>query len=71
MKIVALILIAVGLVGLAFGTISYTTKEKVVDIGPVDISKEKTHSQAIPLGASLAALAAGAIMRGVAGKARA
>ncbi len=62
MKIVAVILLAIGLVGLIAGGFSYTTKEKVVDLGPLDISKTKTHTEYIPLGVSIAALAIGGIM---------
>ena len=65
MKIVAFVLLAIGLVGLTIGGFSFTTKEKVVDLGPVDISRTKTHSQSIPVGASIAALAIGGIMLAV------
>ncbi len=62
MKIVAIVLIVFGLIGLTFGAISFTTKEKVVDIGPLDISRDKTHTAYIPLAASIAALVAGGLM---------
>ena len=65
MKILALILLAVGLVGLTVGGFSFTTKEKVVDLGPLDVSRTKTHSEYIPVGASIAALAIGGIMLAV------
>jgi hypothetical protein len=44
LKIVGIILIAVGVVALTFQAINYTTKERVVDLGPlkVDANKEKT-----------------------------
>ena len=35
MKIFGMILIALGLFGLAWGGFTYTTEEKVVEIGPV------------------------------------
>jgi len=62
MKIIAIILLAVGLIGLTIGGFSFKTKEKVVDIGPVDVTRTKTHSQSIPLGASIAALVIGGVM---------
>ena len=43
-KILGVILIVVALAGLVWGGIAYTTQEKVVDIGPIHASHEKTHS---------------------------
>jgi hypothetical protein len=62
MKIVAMILLAFGLVGLTVGTVSFTTQKKVVDLGPVDIFKSTTHSQSIPIAASVAALIVGGVL---------
>jgi uncharacterized membrane protein len=44
LTIVGIILIALGVIALAYQGITYTTKERVVDIGPlkVDTTKEKT-----------------------------
>ena len=46
-KTIGVILIVLGLVALAYQGISYTTREKVVDIGPIEASKET--KQTIPL----------------------
>ena len=54
-KTLGIILIALGLVGLIWGGFTYTTREKVVDIGPVDITRDKTH--AVPLPPILGAVA--------------
>lgn len=62
MKILAIALLAFGLIGLVTGGFSFTTKEKVVDLGPIDISKDKTHTAYIPVIGSVAALAAGAFI---------
>jgi hypothetical protein len=48
MKVIALALIALGLVGLAYGGISWTRKDKVVDIGPVEITADKTERLPLP-----------------------
>jgi hypothetical protein len=42
-KTLGLILIVLGLLGLAWGGFTYTTTEKVVDIGPIHATREKTH----------------------------
>jgi hypothetical protein len=52
-------LIVLGLVGLAWGGISYTTREKVVDLGPIQASVDKHHTIPLPPLAGGAALLAG------------
>ena len=47
-KTLGIILIAIGLVGLAWGGFTYTTREKVVDIGPIHATREKTHNVPLP-----------------------
>ena len=47
-KTLGIILIALGLVGLVWGGFTYTTREKVVDLGPIDVSRDKTHSVPLP-----------------------
>ena len=46
-SLVGILLIVVGVIGLAYGGITYTRKEKVVDIGPIEATRE-THER-IPL----------------------
>lgn len=41
-------LIALGLAGLAWGGLSYTTRETVVDIGPIHATRDKEHSIPMP-----------------------
>ena len=43
-KTIGAIMIALGLIGLVWGGFSYTTREKVVDIGPIHATREKTHN---------------------------
>jgi hypothetical protein len=40
--IVAIILIALGIAAFAYQGITYTTREKVVDLGPIQVTAEKT-----------------------------
>jgi hypothetical protein len=47
-KTLGVILIALGLVGVIWGGFSFTTKDKVADIGPIDITRNKTHSVPLP-----------------------
>lgn len=44
----AIILIAIGIVAFAYQGITYTTKEKVVDLGPVQVTAETTKTLPLP-----------------------
>jgi hypothetical protein len=46
--IVAIILIALGIVALAYQGITYTTRGKTVDMGPLHVTTEKTHNIPLP-----------------------
>jgi hypothetical protein len=59
------ILIVLGLFGLAWGGFTYTTQEKVVDIGPIHATREKTHDVPIPPIAGALALIGGVALLAV------
>lgn len=46
--VLAVILIALGVVAFAYQGISYTTREKVVDLGPIQMTAEKTRTIPLP-----------------------
>jgi len=48
MKMLGIILVVIGIVAFAYQGINYTTREKVVDIGPIHMSADKTRT--LPLG---------------------
>ena len=48
MKIVGIVLIVVGLLALAFGGISWTKRETVVDLGPIEAQTEKKETLPLP-----------------------
>jgi hypothetical protein len=48
MKILAIILIVVGIAVFAYQGITYKSKEKVVDLGPVQVTAEKTRTIPLP-----------------------
>ncbi len=49
MKGFGIVLIIVGVLMMIFTGFNFTTKEKVVDLGPVEINKEKDHSVGWPV----------------------
>ncbi len=68
-KTFGIILIVLGLFGLVWGGFSYTTNEKILDIGPIHATREKTHN--IPLAPIAGALfLTGGIVILVAGRKR-
>jgi hypothetical protein len=69
MKIVGVVLIVIGIIALAYGGISYTRREKVLDIGPIEATTERRET--IPLPPILGGLAlAGGIALLIAGSRR-
>ena len=63
------ILIALGLFGLAWGGFTYTTREKIVDIGPIHATRDKTHHVPMPPIFGAAALIGGIALLALARKA--
>ena len=58
-KTLGIILIVVGLAGLAYGGFTYKTREKIIDVGPIQATQEKTHSVPVPPIAGAVALIGG------------
>ena len=57
-----IILIVLGLAGLAWGGFTYTTREKVVDIGPIHATRDETHNVPLPPIFGAAALVGGIVL---------
>ena len=62
MKLIGMVLIVVGVLALAFGGFQYTTRERVVDLGPLKVDADKQHSVPIAPIAGVAALVGGIVM---------
>ena len=61
-KTLGMILIGLGLFGLAWGGFTYTTREKVVDIGPIHATHDEKHKVPLPPIAGAAALIGGIVL---------
>ena len=67
-KTLGVILVVLGLVGLAWGGITYTTSEKIVDIGPIHATREEKHSIPLPPIAGAVAVIGGIALLVIRGK---
>lgn len=60
--LIAVILIAIGIVAFAYQGITYTTREKVLDLGPIQMTTEKTKTIPLPPLMGAVALVGGIIL---------
>ena len=60
--LIGIILIVVGIVAFAYQGISYTSREKVVDLGPVQVTSERTRTIPLPPIAGALALVGGLLL---------
>jgi uncharacterized membrane protein YidH (DUF202 family) len=58
-KIVAIVLIVVGALGLAYGGFSYTTETHQADVGPIHMSVDEKQRVNIPVWAGVALIVVG------------
>jgi hypothetical protein len=61
-RTIGAILIVLGLIGLGWGGFTYTTKKKVLDIGPVEATREEHHNVPVPPIAGALALVGGIVL---------
>ncbi|MEI9976920.1 MAG: DUF3185 domain-containing protein [Ignavibacteriota bacterium] len=55
-------MIVLGLVGLAWGGFTYTTRQHVLDVGPIHATRDKTHVVPLPPIAGAVALVGGVVL---------
>jgi hypothetical protein len=60
--IIAIILIALGIAAFAYQGITYTTREKVVDLGPIQVTAEKNKTLPLPPIVGAIALVGGIVL---------
>jgi uncharacterized membrane protein len=68
MKMLGIVLIVLGLVALAYQGFSYTTEEEVLDLGPLEVTKEDTKTIPLPPVLGGLALAGGIVLVIASGK---
>ncbi len=60
--ILGIVLIVVGLAALAYQGFTYTTREKVLDLGPIEATAERSRTVPIPPVLGIVAVAAGVVL---------
>jgi hypothetical protein len=67
-KLVAITLIVLGALGLAYGGFSYTKDTTVVKLGPVEISAKEKQTVNVPMWAGVGAIVVGGLLLVLGGK---
>lgn len=62
MKVLGIVLIVLGVLALAYQGITYTTHKKVVDIGPIQATKEERNTIPLPPILGVIALVGGVVI---------
>ena len=61
-RLVAMVLIVAGILGLAYGGFSYTKDTTVVKLGPIEISAKQKETVNVPMWAGIGAIVVGGLL---------
>jgi len=67
-KLIAIILIIAGILGLAYGGFSYTKDTTVVKLGPLEVSAKERQTVNVPMWAGVGAIVVGGLLLVFGGK---
>jgi len=70
LKLVAILLIVGGVLGLTYGGFSYTKDTTAVKLGPLELSVQEKETVNVPMWVGIAAIAAGGLLLVIGGKSR-
>ena len=62
MKILGLVLIAAGVLALVYGGITYTSREKVLDLGPLQATADREKTIVVPPAVGAGLVGAGTLL---------
>ncbi len=68
LKLVAIVLIVAGVLGLAYGSFSYTKDTTVVKLGPLEVSAKQKETVNVPIWAGVGAIVVGGLLLVLGGK---
>lgn len=60
--VLAIMLIAIGILALTYQSITYTTKEKIIDLGPLQMTAEKQKTLPLPPIVGIVTLVGGIVL---------
>ncbi len=61
-KIAALVLIVAGVLGLVYGSVTYTKETHTAEVGPIELSVKETNTVNIPMWAGVGAIVIGGVL---------
>ncbi|MBU2568791.1 MAG: hypothetical protein KJ725_01925 [Gammaproteobacteria bacterium] len=61
-KIIAIVLVIAGILGLVYGQFSYTKETQQAKIGPLELTVKDTETVNVPVWAGVAAIVAGGVL---------
>lgn len=67
-KVIAIVLIVGGILGLAYGGFSYTKDTTVVKVGPLEVTAKERQTVNVPMWAGVGAIVVGGLLLAFAGK---
>lgn len=70
LKLVAILLIVGGVLGLTYGGFSYTKDTTAMKLGPLELSVQEKETVNVPMWVGIAAIAAGGLLLVIGGKSR-
>jgi hypothetical protein len=62
MRVLGFVLIVIGLIGLIYGGVTWTQREEIFDVGPLQVSREDRETIPLPPIVGGICLAAGAVL---------
>lgn len=62
LKIIGVVLVVLGIAGLAYGGLSWTRRDTIIDAGPIEITADKTERLPLPPLAGGLLLVAGVVL---------
>ncbi|MEO8524072.1 MAG: hypothetical protein ABI460_05100 [Caldimonas sp.] len=68
MRIAAIALIVAGLLGLVYGSFSYTRDKTAIKLGPLELSVKEKETVNVPIWAGVGAIVVGGLLLAFAGK---
>ena len=69
-RMLGIVLLVAGVLGIAYGGFSYTKDTTAVKIGPLELTVKEKQSVNIPLWAGIASIVAGGVLLALGGKGR-